>query len=196
MTACYHGLGVPMQRSLIIIGCLSVALVACSGGTTEASSGVTDGGVDAAVVDRAPYASNGQACARGSLRYDPRSGTVGPVVGSLCYWRCATDADCGGSAPYCGDHADSRGGDFGCNGEIRLCDTAPHDDCENTKAPVPPDTSAPFTPDGGTCPPGRVLVDGRCHATCGGVAECGRDTNTCAAPDPPVTGVYGVCTSR
>jgi len=46
-----------------------------------------------------------------------------------CHLRCQSDADCPDSAPNCHVLGLALGGDFNCNGSVRICAQATRDDC-------------------------------------------------------------------
>jgi hypothetical protein len=53
-----------------------------------------------------------------------------PVGDGGTYLRCATDADCcEPDRPYCRTLGLYQGGDYSCNGSVRVCDAQPRNDC-------------------------------------------------------------------
>ena len=51
------------------------------------------------------------------------------VGDGLCHLRCNSDDDCPRSVPNCHVLGLFNGGDSGCNGTVKICGTADHDDC-------------------------------------------------------------------
>ena len=54
------------------------------------------------------------------------------VGDGLCYLRCGSDRDCPEAVPYCRTLGLYSGGDFNCNGSVRICREADRSDCPVT----------------------------------------------------------------
>jgi hypothetical protein len=51
------------------------------------------------------------------------------VGDGLCHFRCGSDGDCPEAAPYCRTLGLFSGGDFNCNGSVRICREVDRNDC-------------------------------------------------------------------
>ena len=65
----------------------------------------------------------------GALRPGAGPATCTEVGDGLCHLRCQSDGDCPDSAPNCHAVGLFLGGDFGCNGSVRICGQATRDEC-------------------------------------------------------------------
>ncbi len=51
------------------------------------------------------------------------------VGDGLCHLRCGSDGDCPDAVPYCRTLGLYSGGDYSCNGSVRICRDADQNDC-------------------------------------------------------------------
>jgi hypothetical protein len=125
--------------------------IGCGGATVDdgkrssTSACAADGGTSCATdppktdrVCRAPMALPSSPCADGYYLYADSIGGPGPdgtfssspVGDQLCHQSCETDADCSDPCrPACHTLGLFSGGDWNCNGRVRVCGTRSFDDC-------------------------------------------------------------------
>src|SRR5262245_3976838 len=120
-------------------------LASCSGKTdlmsedagvaADAAADAADaGGIRDATIDRGPFWKPRDdvdpRCTRSAVWNVPQPCDGGYRWGNHCYQRCTRDDECTDpERPFCSIQGFAKGGDYSCNGAVRLCRCWPDDDC-------------------------------------------------------------------
>lgn len=137
-------------KGLLGLGASFLLAIACGGATTggidhsSTTACAVDAGTTCATDEQktrtctAPKPLASSPCADGYYLYADSIGgplpgggfSSSPVGDQLCHQRCETDADCTDPCrPACHTLGLFSGGDWNCNGRVRVCDTHRVDDC-------------------------------------------------------------------
>ena len=104
-----------------------VVALTVAAGCGSRPTAVTDAGDVTDVADVVcPSPDESGPCQPGGFNFNDEQAAL------ACFSRCSSDADCTDPCqPYCSIQGLVEGGDYNCNGQIRVCRSLRQDDCQS-----------------------------------------------------------------